>query len=155
MHSQSFAALNGVLPPLTAFMRGDSFKEGIYRFKWEYLICFLFINLIIIILFSSNVVVCWGMTTLRVQKERWQFNNLLNWQGLIPKGKHWTLYISYQKKILTCQNVDPKSVWVGNVQPDTKNDPHIAAAQNVLYSTCNTRFCSRYFLHKVNIIMVI
>ena len=32
--------------------------------------------------------------------------------------------------------LDPKSVWVGNVHPDTSGDPRIAAAQNVLYSTC-------------------
>ena len=34
--------------------------------------------------------------------------------------------------------VDPKRDWVGNVHPDTKGDPCIAAAQNILYSTCNT-----------------
>ena len=35
---------------------------------------------------------------------------------------------------LVGDHLNSKSVWVGNVHPDTRGDPCIAATQNVLYS---------------------
>ena len=46
--------------------------------------------------------------------------------------------------------LDPISVWLDNVQPDTGGDTRMAAAQNVLYSTCNTWFCTLIFFARGN-----
>ena len=52
-------------------------------------------------------------------------------------------------------DIAPHSGCVGNVHTTTNGDPRIAAAQNVLYSTCNKWLCTWIFLHKViNIILI-